>query len=759
MYIGKSVKRVDGYDKATGRAKYADDLCPPDALIAKILHSTIAHGYVKSFDLSEAEKVPGVQKIFTCFDVPEWGFPTAGHPWDNSGHTDDFDRHLLNQHVRFYGDDIAAVIADDTVSADRALRLIKVEYEELPFVLDAKEARSEDAPQLHDDKPLNISGESEFLQGDYEEAIKEEGLLVFEEEFHTPMVQACHIENHNCFAYKEAGKIVVVSSTQLPHITRRVVGQALGIGWGEVRIIKPYIGGGFGNKQDVLYEPLCAWLSVQMGGRTVKLENSREETFNNTRRRHNYDIYLKTYVRKDGRIKARYIDMWGAQGGYTSHGHTVTVNGQDAIRHMYPCDGILSRSHTIYTNHPTGGAQRGYGFPQAIFAGDAHMENIAHAMGIDSVEFRKKNMMNVGYLYDYTTAEVYYDGLTQCIDKGMELFDYRNKMKKYAKEKGRIRHGVGLAIHWYTCAVWPWYVETDTCRMAVNQDGSIQLQMAETEIGQGADTAFTQIAADTIGVPIDKVHIVSQQDTEVTPYGSGAYASRQTFISSFSITKVGQQLKEKILERANHYERMPVEAMDIVDGNIVRKADGKVLTTLQELATKSLYELNDSHYFSAEDTVTVKSNGFDYGVSLAEVEVDIDMCKVKLLNMLNVHDAGKIVNPSLAEAQVHGGMSMSIGYGLFEELLFDPKTGKMLNGNLLDYKLPSFMDHPNLTGVFMEGCQPTSPLGTRTLGEPPAIGGAPAIRNAIYNATGVPINRIPITPKVLFEEFKKAGLI
>ena len=267
MEVGKSVRRVDAFDKATGRAKYCDDLCDRSALVARVLHSTIANGVVKSIDTSAAEQIEGVVKIVTCFDVPQIKFPTAGHPWSTDPHHQDVaDRLLLTSRVRFYGDDIAAVVAENEVAAAQALRALRVEYEEYPFVLDVQEAMKPDAPLLHEEFPNNILAHTTIRNGNYEEASREPGLIKVEGWYDTPTVQHCHIENHMCFASMEAGRIVIYSSTQIPHIVRRVVGQALGIPWGKVRVVKPYIGGGFGNKQDALYEPLCAYLSTVVGG-------------------------------------------------------------------------------------------------------------------------------------------------------------------------------------------------------------------------------------------------------------------------------------------------------------------------------------------------------------------------------------------------------------------------------------------------------------------------------------------------------------
>ena len=758
--VGKSVARVDAYEKATGRAKYMDDLCDKSALIAKILHSTIAHGFVKSVDTAAAEAIPGVVKILTCFDAPDRPFPTAGHPWSTDpDHQDTADRCLLNRHVRYYGDEVAVVLAEDEVSAAQGVRALKVEYEELPFVLDVQEAMKEGAPQIHEDCPGNILKHTSLRKGDYEAARQEPGLIRVEGWYDTPTVQHCHIENHGCFAYEEAGRVVVVSSTQIPHIVRRVVGQALGLPWGKVRIIKPYIGGGFGNKQDALYEPLCAWCSLQVGGRLVKLECSREETFVSNRVRHAIRTHIISYVRPDGTLAARKFEAFSNQGGYASHGHSIVAKGMGAFPQLYPCENLECGSWTVYTNRPSAGAMRGYGIPQAMFACECHIDDICAKTGISPLEFRRKNLMPMGYVDGFSKNELYTDTFNQCMDKALEMMGYREKFEEYRNQAGPIRRGVGLAVFWYNTAVWPISLESSSCRMVVNQDGSLQFQTGETEIGQGCDTAYSQMVADAVGVPLSDVHVVSTQDTDVTPYGTGAYASRQTYIGSFSIVQTAMALRERILEIAHRQTRMPVSTLDLADGQIVRKSDGRILKSLGDLAMEALYSMEDSRHITAETTAQIKSNAYSFGCSLAEVEVDIPMCRVKLLRLVNVHDCGRIINPALAEAQVHGGMSMAIGYGLLEELKFDEKTGRPLNGNLLDYKLSTFMDHPHLEVGFVENPEPTSPYGTKALGEPPACSGAPAIRNAILNATGVAIDSCPITPHVLYRRFREEGLI
>ena len=293
----------------------------------------------------------------------------------------------------------------------------------------------------------------------------------------------------------------------------------------------------------------------------------------------------------------------------------------------------------------------------------------------------------------------------------------------------------------------------------MNQDGSIQVQLGETEIGQGADTVFSQMAADAVGLPLDKVHIVSRQDTDVTPIGLGVFASRGTYVASYSIRQTGELLKQKILEHAERMTRQPAFNLKLEDGVIYRIADNKRLCDTEELAKHALYNLDRSYHLTAETTADVKNNAFNFGCSFVEVEVDIPMCKVKILDMLNVHDCGTVINPALAEGQVHGGMSMALGYAMSEKQDFDPATGKPLFNGFSVYGLPTTADHPPLQAAFVENYEPTGAFGNRALGEPPAASGAPAIRNAIFHATGAQLSELPMTPDALYQQFKEKGLL
>lgn len=762
MGVGESMTRVDAWEKVTGGAKYTADLMPRGLLTAKVIRSTIGNGVVKRFDLEEALSVPGVVKIVTCFDVPDIQFPTPGHPWSvETAHQDISDRKLLNSRVRVYGDDIAAVIAEDEIAASRAARLVKVQYEEYGPLLTVEDAMAEGVSQLHKEKPGNVIAHSSFKLGDrsYAEALKEEGLVTIHKEYRTQTVQHCHIETPVSYAYMEKDRIVVVTSTQIPHIVRRVIGQALGIDWGLVKVIKPYIGGGFGNKQDVLYEPLNAFLCTRVGGRGVKMEISREETLGCTRVRHAIQLNVDAAVRKDGTLVARKLSAYSNQGGYASHAHAIVANTSNEFKQIYHQEKALeSDAYTVYTNIATGGAMRGYGIPQAAFAAECMADDLAAAIHMDPLEFRLKNCMRPGYEDPHTKVECHTYGLQECMEKGRRYIGWDAKRKEYVGQTGPVRKGVGMAIFCYKTGVYPISLETAACRMALNQDGSIQLQMGATEIGQGADTVFTQMAAEVTGITEDKVHIVSTQDTDITPFDTGAYASRQTYVSGKAVKITGGILKDKILDYASYMLKKPSDTLDVERNQVVDRDSRNPLLSMVELGNTSFYSLDRSVHITAEATSHCKDNTFATGACFAEVEVDMPLGQIKVTKITNVHDSGMLINPKLAEAQVHGGMSMGLGYGLSEQLLFD-KNGRVLNDNLLDYKLPTSMDTPDLHVEFVELEDPTGPFGNKALGEPPAIPVAPAIRNAVLHATGVAVDSLPLDPQKLVEHFKHAGLI
>ncbi|MDD5938300.1 MAG: xanthine dehydrogenase molybdenum-binding subunit XdhA [Clostridiales bacterium] len=768
MEIGKSIIRVDAADKASGRARYTDDMIPRPHLVAKILHASITSGRVKAIHTREAEQLPGVVKIVTCFDVPDIQYPTPGHPWSvEEAHQDVCDRRMLTDRVRYYGDDIAAVVAEDEISARRALDVIRVEYEEFEPLLSPEAAMAPGARAIHDECPDNVLRHMDFQVitpgapvKTAEEVLSDPQYRHFSGHYDTQMVQHCHIEPAVSYAYMEGGKIVVVSSTQIPHIVRRVCGQALGIPWGDIRVIKPYIGGGFGNKQEVLYEPLNAFLTRAVGGRCVKLELTREEVFENTRSRHAISMDVEAAVRPgDMRIMARRSRAVSNQGSYASHGNAIVANAITGFRQCYPDElAHHAEAFTVYTNLPAPGAMRGYGIPQSDFIGECFMDDMAREMGWDPYEFRLRNIMPLGYVDPTNGITCHSTGLRECMEKGAEFIRWKELREKYRDQTGPVRRGVGMSVFSYKTGVWPISLETSSARMVLNQDGSIQLQLGATEIGQGGDTVFSQMAAESAGFPVERVHIVSFQDTDTAPFDTGAYASRQTYVTGMAIRQTGELFKKKILDYAAEMLGRNAGELDVREGAVVDAAGGQAVLQMEKLAREAFYSFRRSEHIAAESTHQCKENTFAFGCCFAEVEVDIPLGKIRVLRIVNVHDSGRLINPKLAEAQVHGGMSMGLGYALSEEMKFDSK-GRLLNGNLLDYKLPTAMDHPELTALFVETEDPSGPFGNKALGEPPAIPVAPAVRNAVLHATGVAVNRLPMSPQRMVEAFQDAGLI
>ena len=446
---------------------------------------------------------------------------------------------------------------------------------------------------------------------------------------------------------------------------------------------------------------------------------------------------------------------------------------------------------TVYTSAATGGAMRGYGIPQSVFFAECLTDDICRKIGADPLKFRMENCVPEGFVDPGNGIGFHSYGLKKCMEAGAEYIHWDEKREKYKNQTGPVRRGVGMAIFCYKTGVHPISLETASCRMILNQDGSMQLSLGATEIGQGADTVFTQMAAETTGLSFENVYVVSTQDTDTAPFDTGAYASRQSYVSGMAVKKCGIQFKEKLLDYAAYMlnsdtgylsatvyaetvrsarkrlnrilglregTEITADMLDVADSRIVCAAGGEELFPLSVLADTAFYSLDRSVHITAECTNQCRKNTFSSGCCFVEVEVDLPLGLVEVKDIVNVHDSGKLLNPKLAEAQVHGGMSMGLGYGLSEELLFS-SDGRPLNPNLLDYKIPTAMDTPKLNVKFIELVDPTGPYGNKSLGEPPAIPVAPALRNAVLHATGVAMDELPMTPQRLIAAFQEHGLL
>jgi len=465
-------------------------------------------------------------------------------------------------------------------------------------------------------------------------------------------------------------------------------------------------------------------------------------------------------VTKDGRILARKLEAYANNGAYASHGHAICANCGNVFKDIYQDRlGAEIDCYTVWTSTATAGAMRGYGIPQAAFLSECLTDDVCRAIGADPLAFRMENCMGEGFVDPANGITFHSYGLKKCMEEGAKYIGWDEKRRAYANQTGPVRRGVGMAIFCYKTGVYPISLETASARMILNQDGSMQLQLGATEIGQGADTAFSQMAAETTGISLEKVYIVSTQDTDTAPFDTGAYASRQTYVTGMAVKKCAQQLKARILDYAGFMlGGRPAEEMDVDHDHIVEKATGKELLDMETLALTAFYSLERSEHITAEVTNQCRDNSFSSGCCFVEVEVDMPLGQVTVKDIVNVHDSGMLINPELAEAQVHGGMSMGLGYGLSEEFLYND-AGRPLNDNLLDYKIPTAMDTPDLHVKFIQLEDPTGPYGNKSLGEPPAIPVTPALRNAVLHATGVAMDTIPMTPQRLIEAFQAKGLI
>ncbi|NLC26076.1 MAG: molybdopterin-dependent oxidoreductase [Fastidiosipila sp.] len=775
MGIRSNVKRQDAIQKATGSAKYVEDLLPINTLYAKVLHSTIANGIVSSIDISEAERMDGVEAIITCFDVPKEPYATAGHPKSLNPNSQDIeDRHILSKRVRYYGDEIAAVAAVDPITAQKAVEAIKVEYKVFPAVF-TPEAAFNSLPPLNEEYFSNELARMDFsiknnIVSHYDGKFSTESYIAGRKDlpaqhFHLEAVHACHIEPNSCFAYQDGEQIVIVTSNQVPFTARKNIAKALQIPIGRIRVVKPYMGGGFGNKQDTLYEPIAALLSMKAGGRCVSLIMTREECFVSSRTRHGMDIY--TSMEFEGSTLSKQAVRINANGGsYAAHGHAVSAYAVTNYFQTYTArDTQIGESSTMYTNLPSAAALRAYGIPQIAFAMESQMDDAARENGIDPIEIRKKNMMMEDFVDPFDKFVVKSNGLNKCIDRASAMIDWYKKRKEYDEfnqKSTQLKKGIGMAIFSYKTGVYPLQLESGSCRILMNEDGTAQIQVGCTDLGQGSDTVMAQIVSEVLTIPEDRLTVKPFQDTDITPYDAGAYASRQTYVSGGAAKKAALTLKNEILNYAEIFFQEKKEKLDLSEEYVVISENGERLASIADIACRAQYtndQKTHTKHLTSEETYTCFNISCAFGTCFVDLEVDVPLGKIKINEIVSVQDSGIIINPQLAEAQMHGGIAMAIGYALSEQLQYDSSSGRMLNNNFLDYKIPTSMDIPDMKIEFVETYEPSGPFGNKGLAEPPTIAPAPAIRNAILHATGVPLYELPMTPEKLVAAFVKAGLI
>jgi len=762
--VGASVERVDGRALLRGEPVFTDDVHPDGMLWAKVLASPHPHARIVRVDKRRALAHPGVVTVLCHEDVKPILHTRAGQSWPEPS---PYDTTILPAKARFIGDRVAVVAARTLRAAEEALELIDVEYELLPALIDPAEALRRTDVLVHEEADprgiaeggrSNLAARLDIQVGDVEAALRAAD-LVCERTYVVPRVQASHIEPHVAIAWIDTdGRLVVRTSTQVPFHLRRILARVLELPEARIRVIKPRVGGGFGDKQEMVLEDLVALLALRTG-RPVRYEMTRAEELIAARHRHPQRITMTTGVMRDGRIVANRMVVLADTGAYGSHALTVQGNTGQKVLPLYPCENIHFHMDCVYTNTPVCGAFRGYGAPQGFFALESHVDTIARELGLDPLELRRLNHIRLGQT-DPLSARlgegrkglarvVHSSGLEEAIRRGAEAIGWGHRRPASAPHLRR-GLGVGLAMQGSGIAGVDWAAAT----VKLNDDGSVNLLVGATDIGQGSDTVLAQICAETLGLPMAKV-IVTSSDTDFTPFDVGAYASSTTYVSGGAVEKASRELRDQLAAIVARKWDCAPEAVVFGGDRIVGPdaPDGAPRSlTMGEAALVALYEAKTQPAATASHLASDSPPPF--AAQFADVEVDIETGEVFVRRLVSAVDCGTPVNPQSAEGQIEGAVSQALGYALFEEVLLDER-GRVRNPNFLDYKIATAMDMPEMVTILVPTHEPSGPFGAKAAGEVPIDGPAPAILNAIADATGLRLTQIPATPERVWRALRE----
>ncbi|MBW2058049.1 MAG: xanthine dehydrogenase family protein molybdopterin-binding subunit [Deltaproteobacteria bacterium] len=746
--IGKGLPKIDSIAKATGEARYTVDLKLPGMLCGKILRSPIAHGKIKSIDPSRAERLEGVHAVITAKDVPQNRFSFFQWQADKTI--------LCTDRVRYVGDEVAAVAAVDEETATSALDLIDVEYETLPAVFDAEEAVKPGAPLIHE-KDKNIAFHVERLFGDPDRAF-EECDFVCEDRYVTEQVAHCCMEVSNCVArWDPAGRLTIWVNTQAPHTQRQEVARILGIPARNVRIISSAMGGGFGSKLVMDMKLPIASLLSRRTGRPVKIENSRQEEFSTAKTRYGYTIYVKTGAKRDGRLWAREMKVVGDNGAYNDKGPATLNFSSMMFGTMYNIPNIRYEGTLVYTNKQMGTAFRGFGNPQITFACETQLDLLAEKMGMDPLELRLKNANQPGQVTS-CGAEITSCGMTECMEAAARTARWKEKRN----QKGL--RGIGLANMVHTGAGGRFYgYNAADAFVKLSDDGTVTLITSALDMGQGAHTAMAQIVAEELGVNLGDVNVVSN-DTDLTPYDLGAWGSRATFMNGNAALDAARQARQEIVQVAAEMMEADPEEIVLEDGKVSVKGSGERYS-FRELADYAVNKRGTPISgrgrfvdrlppgYTIAEAFAKNIPAFSFGTQVAEVEIDPETGEVKVLRVVAAHETGTTINTTMAEGQIEGSVVQGIGYALMERLVLE--EGKVVNDGFLDYKIPTIGDIPEIKTILIETNDPHGPFGAKGIGEPGLVPTAAAIVNAIYDACGVRVRRLPVDRDDLLKRLRE----
>ncbi len=745
--IGTGVPKPDAPDKATGRTRYINDMVLPRMLYGKILHAGRAHAKIISIDTSAAKALLGVHVVLTGEDIPELRF---GPTRDNVP--------LKAGKIRCVRDEVAAVAAESEEIAAQAIDLIQVEYEDLPPVFSPREAMREGAPVVHEDHPDNRSLYYEFSHGDVA-AAEADSDIVLEHEFVVPYVTHCCMGTGCAIAdFDTAGKLTIYTQTQYPYNYKMDLAPALGIHPGDIRVIQPPVGGAFGSKLDVYpFEPICALLAKAVR-RPVKLTFSREEEFINSPTRQPVEFKIRSGVNKDGRLTFRQVDALLNNGAYTSWGPTTPVIQMRTFTGHFRVPVVEYKGQAIYTNNVYAGSFRGYGNVQATYVTASVMDMLAEEVGMDPIAFRLKNAQNSGEVTPQ--GSILEDcRLGECIEIAAEKTDFLRKYQANAEarnQSSRFKRGIGIATSIHNAGGAKIH-KSDGCGTILKLDDFARATLitGASEIGQGIDAVLCQIVHEELGIPIADITIVNN-DSALGPWDVGVHASRTTFIAGNSALRAAKAARKQVLDAAAKQSNVTAGELDLRQGYVVQADNGVAVIRLDKLL-RQMHFREDPELVMVTDYYEPISEPEDknhignlsatwaHGAYVAEVEVDTETGEVKVLKLTAVQDVGRVINRLGIEGQMEGGISVSLGYALSEELQM--KEGKVLNPSFRDYKVPTAPETPEIELHFVESDCIEGPLGAKGIAELPAIIPAPAIANAVYNAIGIRFFAPPLTPE------------
>jgi 4-hydroxybenzoyl-CoA reductase alpha subunit len=752
FFVGKDVPRVDARAKATGEAIYTADIAFPNMLWGQMLRSPLPHAKILHIDTSRAERLSGVKAVITGRETP---FVFGVSHMDQTP--------LQTEKVRYVGDPVAAVAAVDLDTAEEALSLIQVDYEPLPAVFDPEEAMREGAPVIHEGKLKNIAANPIYNIGDVEAAFREAD-YVFEDRFETQRVAHVCPEPHNCVAvWDYSGKLTFYYCSQMPSVSRVQLSKAFGIPESKIRVITNNVGGGFGSRATSKFPmDFVAIVLAKKSGRPVKIECSRAEEFIWTTFRHKFIMTVKTGIKKDGTITGRHITNICDNGAYSDYGPVVTNVGGAMQGTLYRFMNYRYDGYTVYTNLPYGGAMRGIGNPQVHFAGEAQLNMIAHRLGMDPLELRLKNAVRTG---DETASGAVLKscGLAECLEGVADKIGWKGKRANPKPNRGL---GIACGVHFTGVRLSPG-IDADFAgaTMVVNDDGSVNLATSCVDIGSGSSTALTQIAAETLGIEMEKINTIFG-DTETCPMGWGSRASRNTAIGGMAVKKAAEDARAQILKAAGEKMEVHPDDLGIRNSTVFVKSAPSHSMSVADVVRFNRYRKNGQAvmakaHWDAPSTLADKVTGrgnfsmaFSFGAKAIEVEVDPGTGQMNIIEVAAAQDLGKAINPLGAIGQIEGGVHMGLGFAMYEEIVLDP-VGRMLNNYLLDYRIPTALDMPPVSSILIETNDPLCPYGAKGVGEMATIGTAESLIAAVYDAVGVWIPDLPITPEKILLALKK----